>query len=67
MTTGYKNAKCCYIVMSGRKTLNMYQQEDIQLWNDLKREKIEEEDDPDVKDIDLLRDVLQHYNECDIQ
>jgi hypothetical protein len=53
--------------MSGKKTLNMYQQEDIQLWNDLKREKIEEEDDPNVKDIDLLRDVLRHYNECDSQ
>ena len=51
--------------MSRKKTLNMYQQEDIELWKDLKREKIEREDDPDVRDIDLLRDILQHYNKCD--
>lgn len=44
----------------------MYQSEDIERWKALKRELIDERDDPDVKDIDLLRHMLAHYEECDV-
>jgi len=49
--------------MSQRKTINLTQPEDIEQWNDIKMHEQQRRDNPDLKDTELLRDMMDQYEE----
>jgi len=49
--------------MADRKSINMNQEQDIQQWKDIKMKEINEREDPDLGDTELLREMMDTYEE----
>lgn len=48
-----------------RKSINLVREEDVEQWKDIKMQEIQERDNPDLGDTELLRDMMDHYQERD--
>lgn len=44
-----------------RKDINLTKEEDVKQWNRIKQQEINRRDDPNLKDTELLRDMMDHY------
>lgn len=44
-----------------RKSINLTNEDDVQQWKRIKLSEIERRDDPDLGDVELLRDLMDEY------
>jgi hypothetical protein len=50
-----------------RKSFNLTQDSDVDRWNEIKKQEINCRDNPNLTDVELFRDMMDHYEERDTE